>query len=137
MRSPACLQCSLQYLPNAPPGCTVHSHDGCAHFLESATTHLRCPSTLRPLASGFNARNAEFQIRLQFAAMNRRDFLTTVAAGMAAVPLADAQGAPGAAPAAQGASPARSRTKLRQSVMASVWTGTNLSFEDRCKTLAR
>ena len=69
--------------------------------------------------------------------MNRRDFLTTVAAGMAAVPLADAQGAPGAAPAAQGASPARSRTKLRQSVMASVWTGTNLSFEDRCKTLAR
>ncbi|HTM02678.1 MAG TPA: TIM barrel protein [Vicinamibacterales bacterium] len=69
--------------------------------------------------------------------MKRRDFLTTVAAGMAATPFVGAQAPRGAGPAAQGTSPAPARTKLRQSVMASVWTGTNLSFEDRCKTLAR
>ena len=33
--------------------------------------------------------------------------------------------------------PAPARTRIRQSVMASVWTGSTLSFEDRCKTLAR
>jgi hydroxypyruvate isomerase len=66
--------------------------------------------------------------------MKRRDFLATVAAGMAAVPMVSAQR--GAA-APQGPSSAPARTKLRQSVMASVWTGTNLSFEDRCKTLGR
>ena len=34
--------------------------------------------------------------------------------------------------------PAKPRTKLRQSVMASVWgQGNNISFEDRCKILAR
>jgi hydroxypyruvate isomerase len=30
-----------------------------------------------------------------------------------------------------------SKGRLKQSVMASVWTGSQLSFEDRCKTLAR
>ena len=29
------------------------------------------------------------------------------------------------------------RTRIKQSVMASVWTGSSLSFEERCKTLAR
>ncbi len=33
--------------------------------------------------------------------------------------------------------PAKSRTRIKQSVMASVWTGSQLSFEERCKTLAR
>jgi len=33
--------------------------------------------------------------------------------------------------------PARSRTRIKQSVMASVWTGSTLSFEERCKVLAR
>ena len=42
-----------------------------------------------------------------------------------------------AALAAQTPAPARPRTKIKQSVMASVWTGTNLPFEERCKILAR
>src|SRR5262245_46114378 len=71
---------------------------------------------------------------LYSARMNRREFL----AGMAAAPLAAAP-LVGQAPAApQGAAPARPRTKLKQSVMASVWgMGSTLSFEERCKTLAR
>src|SRR5262249_53356794 len=61
--------------------------------------------------------------------MKRRDFL----AGMAAAPLA--AGSIGPAPQDQTAN--RTRARIKQSVMASVWTGTNLSFEERCKTLAR
>lgn len=61
--------------------------------------------------------------------MKRRDFL----AGMAAAPLAAAS--IGTAPQDQTAN--RTRARIKQSVMASVWTGTNLSFEERCKTLAR
>jgi hydroxypyruvate isomerase len=66
--------------------------------------------------------------------MKRREFLTSMAAAPLAATLSTA--APGAM-AAQTSAPARARTKIKQSVMASVWTGTNLSFEDRCKTLAR
>ncbi len=71
--------------------------------------------------------------------MNRRDFLAGVAAApLAAAALSAQAPAAGQAPAAAPAqAPARPRTKLRQSVMTSVWTGTDLSFEDRCKTLAR
>ena len=54
---------------------------------------------------------------------------------MAAAPLA-AGAAPGLA-ASQAAPATPPRTRLKQSVMASVWTGSTLSFEDRCKTLAR
>lgn len=50
---------------------------------------------------------------------------------MAAAPAAAAIGAQ--APSA----PRPARTKIKQSVMASVWTGMNNSFEDRCKILAR
>jgi hydroxypyruvate isomerase len=67
--------------------------------------------------------------------MKRREFL----AGMAAAPLAATRGleqAPAAA-GAQGGSPARPRTRIRQSVMGSVWGPSTLSFEERCKTLAR
>jgi hydroxypyruvate isomerase len=65
--------------------------------------------------------------------MERRDFL----AGMAAVPLATAL-KPALATSSQGAAPARARTPIKQSVMASVWgTGSTLSFEERCKILAR
>jgi hydroxypyruvate isomerase len=52
---------------------------------------------------------------------------------LAAVPVL---GQSAAAP--QGAPPARPRTKLRQSVMASVWgTNSSLPFEERCRILAR
>ena len=33
--------------------------------------------------------------------------------------------------------PPKTRTRIKQSVMASVWTGSNLSFEERCKVLSR
>ncbi|HEY1303909.1 MAG TPA: TIM barrel protein [Vicinamibacterales bacterium] len=67
--------------------------------------------------------------------MNRREFLAGIAvAPLAASPLRD-QAQP-ATP--QGAAPARQRVKLKQSVMASVWgMGSTLSFEERCKVLAR
>jgi hydroxypyruvate isomerase len=60
--------------------------------------------------------------------MERRTFL----AGAAAPLLALATGEPGRAQA-----PAARRGRIRQSVMASVWTGSNLAFEERCKILAR
>jgi hydroxypyruvate isomerase len=64
--------------------------------------------------------------------MNRREFL----AGLAAAPLVAAP-VFGQSQTPQGA-PARTRTKLKQSVMASVWgMGSTLSFEERCKILAR
>ena len=70
--------------------------------------------------------------------MNRRDFLAGVAAAPIAAVSLSAQGqAPAAAPAQTPQARARPRTKLRQSVMSSVWTGTDLSFEERCKILAR
>jgi hydroxypyruvate isomerase len=65
------------------------------------------------------------------AGMKRREFLTTMAAaGVAASsPITmSAQNPPAAA---------AKRTKLKQSVMASVWGQSNLSFEERCKVLAR
>jgi hydroxypyruvate isomerase len=61
--------------------------------------------------------------------MKRRQFL----AGMAVAPFI---GAPTAKPA-QNQSSAVRRTRLKQSVMASVWGNSTLSFEDRCKVLAR
>lgn len=66
--------------------------------------------------------------------MDRRQFL----AGMAAAPLAAGQTFANAAQVASpGAPAARPRTRIRQSVMSSVWTGTNLSFEERCRILSR
>jgi hydroxypyruvate isomerase len=65
--------------------------------------------------------------------MKRRDFL----AGMAAAPLA-ASPAFGQQAGPQGAPAARKRAPIRQSVMGSVWgTESKLSFEERCKILAR
>jgi hydroxypyruvate isomerase len=66
--------------------------------------------------------------------MKRREFLTGLAAAplASALPLTTLSATPAQTPA-----PARPRTKLKQSVMASVWTGLNNSFEDRCKILAR
>ena len=64
--------------------------------------------------------------------MNRREFL----AGIAAAPLAAAPGFAQTPP--QGTAPARARTKLKQSVMTSVWgANSKLSFEERCQTLAK
>ena len=72
--------------------------------------------------------------------MDRRDFL----AGMAAAPLAaaslslaspaSAAQAPVPAPAQAAAKP---RVPIKQSVMASVWTGTKYSFEERCQILQK
>jgi len=67
--------------------------------------------------------------------MKRREFL----AGIAATAFA-ADAAVGRMPvaAAQAQAPARRRAPIRQSVMASVWgAASTISFEDRCKTLAR
>ena len=65
--------------------------------------------------------------------MDRRDFLTSVAA----VPFVTAL-RPAPAAAAQASTPARARMPIKQSVMASVWgNGSTLSFEDRCKILAK
>src|SRR5262245_12550154 len=64
--------------------------------------------------------------------MDRRTFL----AGLATAPLAAAP-ALAQASAAQGGAPARARVKLKQSVMGSVWGMSNVSFEERCKILAR
>src|ERR1700683_5064193 len=59
--------------------------------------------------------------------MERRTFLTG-----AAVPLVT-----GVAAQLSAQTPATPRTRIKQSVMASVWTGSTTSFEERCKILAR
>ena len=64
------------------------------------------------------------------ARMKRRTFFT----GMAAPLIALSTRVAGQLSAQ---TPATSRTRIKQSVMASVWTGTTTSFEDRCKILAR
>src|ERR1700744_453560 len=67
-----------------------------------------------------------------FAPMERRTFLTSALTSVA-VPLV-------AGPAVRSVlaqTPAPARTKIKQSVMASVWTGSTASFEERCKILAR
>jgi hydroxypyruvate isomerase len=81
--------------------------------------------------------------------MNRRNFLSSmVAAPLVTAPAVvfgqagqggrGARGgqAPAAAPAAPQTPPV-ARTKIRQSVMGSVWGNSPLSFEERCKVLAR
>jgi hydroxypyruvate isomerase len=66
--------------------------------------------------------------------MDRREFLT----GMAAAPVAIATLGPVTpAAASQNQSPAAKRMPIRQSVMASVWTGTKYSFEERCQILSK
>jgi hypothetical protein len=64
--------------------------------------------------------------------MDRRDFL----AGVAAAPLALALGETAPVAAAQ-SKPVVKRMPIRQSVMASVWTGTKYSFEERCQILSK
>jgi hydroxypyruvate isomerase len=67
--------------------------------------------------------------------MKRREFL----AGVAATPLAAAATFAQAPTSAQQSAPAaRPRTKIKQSVMASVWgTASKLPFEERCQILAK
>jgi hydroxypyruvate isomerase len=65
--------------------------------------------------------------------MNRREFLASVAAA----PLAAAPVGHPSAVGSQASTGARPRARIKQSVMGSVWTGTNLSFEERCRILAR
>ncbi|HEY3823038.1 MAG TPA: TIM barrel protein [Bryobacteraceae bacterium] len=67
--------------------------------------------------------------------MERRTFLTSLTG--AAVPLIARTALTGAAGSLSAQTPAPSRGRLKQSVMASVWTGSTLSFEERCKTLSR
>src|SRR5690349_17773727 len=63
--------------------------------------------------------------------MKRREFLTTLGAAgiVAASPITMSAQNPPAAGA--------KRTRIKQSVMASVWGQSNLAFEERCKVLAR
>jgi hydroxypyruvate isomerase len=66
--------------------------------------------------------------------MERRDFL----AGLAAAPVAAAAAmAASPASAAQAQAAPRPRARIRQSVMNSVWAGTDMSFEERCRILSR
>jgi hydroxypyruvate isomerase len=65
--------------------------------------------------------------------MDRREFL----AGVAAAPLAMAIGNVAPSAAAQSKPAAARRMPIRQSVMASVWTGTKYSFEERCQFLSK
>src|SRR2546430_1984013 len=65
--------------------------------------------------------------------MKRREFLV----GMAAAPLAATALVTASTAAPQAPAAARARTRIKQSVMASVWTGTDIPFEERCKILAR
>jgi hydroxypyruvate isomerase len=65
--------------------------------------------------------------------MDRREFL----AGMAVAPLAASLGGASPAVASQNPPAARARAAIRQSVMASVWGGTTIPFEERCRILAR
>src|SRR5262245_3448399 len=66
--------------------------------------------------------------------MKRRNFLL----GMAAAPVAAMPFTASPTVASAQTQPVtRPRTRLKQSVMSSVWTGMNNSFEDRCKILAR
>src|SRR6266536_2458795 len=60
--------------------------------------------------------------------MNRREFFAGLAAPLIAAPLFGA---------AQTQSGAARRVRIKQSVMASVWGNSTLSFEERCKVLAR
>jgi hydroxypyruvate isomerase len=74
--------------------------------------------------------------------MDRRNFLLGAAAAQLASSLSSRVASAAQAPAAQPpAAPApavaRTRRKLRQGVMSSVWNGSKLSFEERCQTLAR
>src|SRR5215831_18793988 len=64
------------------------------------------------------------------AGMKRREFLSTVAGAgvIAASPIAASSQTPSSTPR---------KGRLKQSVMASVWGQSQLSFEERCKTLAR
>jgi len=59
--------------------------------------------------------------------MERRTFLTSAAAPLVT----------GIAGQLSAQTPAASRGRLKQSVMASVWQGTKYSFEERCQILAR
>jgi hydroxypyruvate isomerase len=63
-----------------------------------------------------------------FCGVERRTFLT----GLAAAPLITAT-----AGSLSAQNPGTPRGRLKQSVMASVWTGSTIPFEERCKILAR
>src|SRR6185369_10042706 len=69
-----------------------------------------------------------------FRGMKRREFLSSIAAAPLAATVSTAFPITSSAQAPQAQ---RARTRIKQSVMASVWTGTNSSFEERCKILAR
>ena len=62
--------------------------------------------------------------------MERRTFLAGVAAPLVTL-------STGGASQLSAQAPAPARGRIKQSVMASVWMGTTLSFEERCKILAR
>src|SRR5579863_3210570 len=64
------------------------------------------------------------------ARMERRTFLAGAVAPLVTL-------STGVTDRLSGQTPAAPRTRIRQSVMASVWTGSTISFEERCRILAR
>src|SRR5579863_6248750 len=64
------------------------------------------------------------------ARMERRTFLAGAVAPLVTL-------STGVTDRLSGQTPAAPRTRIRQSVMASVWTGSTTSFEERCRILAR
>jgi len=73
--------------------------------------------------------------------MNRRNFISSmIAAPIVAAPATFGQRGQGATPpqaTTPAVQPTVARTKIKQSVMSSVWGNSPLSFEERCKVLAR
>src|SRR3977135_2130733 len=65
--------------------------------------------------------------------MKRREFLTSVAAPLAMMPLASRL----SAQATQHTPAAAKPVRLKQSFMASVWGNSTPMFEDKCKVLSR
>jgi hydroxypyruvate isomerase len=68
--------------------------------------------------------------------MKRREFLSSVAAPLALMPLASRLSAQ-AAQTAPAAPAALKPVRLKQSVMSSVWANSTPNFEDKCKVLSR
>jgi hydroxypyruvate isomerase len=66
--------------------------------------------------------------------MKRREFIFSLAASLTGALTAPLTAGPVTAPPQ---SPSPSRARIRQSVMNSVWMGTDISFEERCRILAR
>ncbi|MEO8314405.1 MAG: TIM barrel protein [Pseudomonadota bacterium] len=69
--------------------------------------------------------------------MDRRNFLLGAAAAQVAASLTSSSLSAAQPPGAPAPTATKTRRKVRQSVMNSVWGGSKLTFEERCEALAR